>query len=125
MTDLKISKKMKVLAFLVGSSLTAAEYRNYRHSQMERLYSTSVSWLSDTPTAESAVRKLNTYAGSGATDLLLKIATANTDFLDRRQYIAIHLLIERREPRLTKRIAALLQPSVGLARREVVATELQ
>jgi hypothetical protein len=116
---------MKVIAFLIGSYLAATEYWRYRHSQMESLHSTAISSLSEAPAAELAIRKVNTYAGSGATDLLLKIATADRDFVDGRQDIAIRLLIQRREPKRTSRVATLLQPSVGLARREVVATELQ
>jgi hypothetical protein len=122
---LKISPKMKLLALVVGSYLTVMEYSDYRHSQLRQLYSTAVSWSSDSLAAESAVRKLNSYRWSAPQDLLVKIATADRDFLDQRQDLAIQLLIAHGDPNLTKRVVRLLQPSVGLARREAVATALQ
>jgi hypothetical protein len=122
---LKISLRMKLLALVAGSYLTAMEISNYRHSQLAKLYSTAVSWSSDTFAADSAVRKLNSYRGSEPKDLLVKVATGDRDFLDDRQYLAIQLLIAHGDPNLTKRVAILLQPSVGLARREAVAKALQ
>jgi hypothetical protein len=116
---------MKLLALVVGSYLTVMEYSDYRRSQLRQLYSTAVSWSSDSLAAESAVRKLNSYRGSAPQDLLVKIATADRDFLDQRQDLAIQLLIAHGDPNLTKRIVRLLQPSVGLARREAIATALQ
>jgi hypothetical protein len=122
---LKISLKMRLLALVLGSYLTAMEFSNYRHSQLAQLYSTAVSRSSDSLAAESAVRQLNSYRGSEPKDLLVKIATADRDFLDHRQDLAIELLLAHGDPNLTKRVAILLQPSVGLARREAVATALQ
>jgi hypothetical protein len=122
---LMISRRTKILALVLGSFLTAAEYWNYRSSQMMRLYSTSVSPSATGPVAESAIRQLNGYVGSQPKDLLVKIATADRDFIDGRQDFAIHLLIARRDTNLTRRIAVLLQPSIGLARREAVAAALQ
>lgn len=116
---------MKIFAFVLGSFLTAMEYWNYRRDEIMKLYSTAVSPSSDQAVAESAIRKLNAYIGSEPKDLLLKIATRDRDFLDDRQDFAINLLISRHDVNLTKRIAALLQPSIGLARREGVATALQ
>jgi len=122
---LKISLKMKLLALLVGSILTAMELSKYRHSQLSKLYSTAVSWSSDSYAAESAVRKLNAYRGAEPTDLLVKIVTGSRDFFDGRQALAIQLLVARGDTNITKRVAILLQPSVSLARREAVATVLQ
>jgi hypothetical protein len=122
---LKITLRMKLLALVVGSYLTVMEYSNYRHAQLTKLYSTAVSWSSYTIAAESAVRKLNAYRGAKPTDLLVKLATGGRDFLDDRQELAIQLLVARGDANVTKRVAVLLQPSVGLARREAVATALQ
>jgi hypothetical protein len=121
----KITLRMKVLALLVGSYLTAMEISNYRHSQLAKLYSTSVSYSSETSAAESAVRKLNSYRGSEPKDLLVKIATGEREFHDDRQEIAIQLLMVRGNTDVTRRIAVLLQPSVGLSRRQAVATALE
>ena len=121
----QITRRMKVLAFVLGSFLTAIEYWNHRMVELEHLYSTSISPSSERPTAEAAVRKLNTYAGSEPKKFLLKLATADRDFLDNRQDLAIRLLMTRGDPSLTIRLVALLQPSVGLARRESVAEALQ
>jgi hypothetical protein len=57
---------------------------DYRHSQLRQLYSTAVSWSSDSFAAESAVRKLNSYRGAEPQDLLVKMVTADRDFLDDR-----------------------------------------
>jgi hypothetical protein len=86
---LKITLRMKLLALVVGSYLTVMEYSSYRHAQLTKLYSTAVSWSSETIAAESAVRKLNAYRGAEPTDLLVKLATGGRDFLDDRQELAI------------------------------------
>ena len=77
---LKISLRMKLLALVLGSYLTAREISNFRHSQLRQLYSTAVSWSSDSAAADSAVRKLNSYRGSEPKDLLVKMATADPGF---------------------------------------------
>jgi hypothetical protein len=71
------------------------------------------------------VAKLDSYHGKRASDLLVRIAMADREFVDDRQDLAIRMIAERDDPEALTALTGLLQPHVELARREAVARALQ
>jgi hypothetical protein len=92
---------------------------------MDRLHKIALSPASSTELANSSVRKLSSYRGLRAIEFLLQIATADREFIDGRQELAIQEIARRPDSDATHRLAMLLQPFNGLARREAVASALE
>jgi hypothetical protein len=116
--------RFKILLALVAAWLLAGAYILYRYSEIGRLTKIALSPLSDTASADSAISQLSAYRGFWATDSLLRIATADREFIDDRQDLAIQAIAVRANPVALAQLATLLQPSNGLARREAVAKAL-
>jgi len=123
--DVKISGHVKSLIAVFTVSLLVGTHVLYKRSEIARLEKIALSPSADTATAKSAVDKLRTFYGSNATDSLLRVATADREFIDGRQDLAIEALATRANPEEIAQLAQLLQPSVGLARREAVTAALK
>lgn len=115
---------MQWLAVPVGLGLMAMQYLDHRNAEMSRLYSTSSSPASSPNAAKAAIKALNAYSAGNSTKLLIQLATADRDYLDDRQDFTIQLLVSKNDPETTEQLARLLQPSIGLARREAVTKAL-
>lgn len=100
-------------------------YVIYRHSRIATLHRIALSPLSDTATADAAVRYLNAYKGLAATDSLMDVALSELPLIDNRQVLAIRSLAQRGDPSALTRLTELLQPQVDFDRREAVAAALQ
>jgi hypothetical protein len=92
---------------------------------MQRFFEVAISPTTVTVTADEALTKLNSYHGKHASDLLVRIALADRDFVDDQQEIAIRMIAERDDPNALASLTDLLQPHIELARREAVAKALQ
>lgn len=122
--ELRISRRGKFLLALLAVWLLAGAYIVYRHFAIERLEKLALSPASGTASAGAAIKKLSAYRGSWPTDSLLSIATADREFIDDRQDLAIHAVAIRGNAVAIAQLSELLQPSNGLARREAVAKAL-
>lgn len=92
---------------------------------MSQLSEIAMSPTSVTAAADEAVTKLNAYHGKRATNLLLRLALTEREFIDDRQERAIRLIAERNDAEALTSLATLLQPHITMARREAVANALQ
>ena len=126
-TDMRMNKWMwwSVGILLVLVWLISGAYIVYRHSRITTLRRIALSALSDTATADAAVRDLNTYKGVAATDSLMDVALSEFPSIDNRGVVAIRSLAKRGDPSTLTRLTELLQPQVDFDRREAVAAALQ
>jgi hypothetical protein len=113
------------LAATILVLLATSAFIVFRASQMLRLFETAISPSSVTADADEAIKKLDAYHGKRATDLLVRIAIADREFVDDRQDLAIRLTGEKNDPSALATLASLLQPHIELGRREAVAKALQ
>jgi hypothetical protein len=97
----------------------------FRASRIQRFFEIAISPSTVTATADEALAKLNSYHGKRASDLLVRIALADRDFVDDRQDLAIGMIADRDDAGALSSLADLLQPHIELARREDVAKALQ
>jgi hypothetical protein len=112
------------LAIPVGIGLMVMQYVDHRSAVISRLFATASSPSSSPDIAKAAIKKLNTYSGSKPKKLLIQLAVADRDYLDERQDFTIQLLVTQNDPDTNEQMARLLQPFIGLARREVVTKAL-
>jgi hypothetical protein len=125
-----MGKTLKILfAFGVVATIAAAGYLSYRNKAMNRLYAEAAGYpqfFRGTGESTEAVKRLATYRGQRATELLLDIALGHGPFVwGNTQTEAIKELANRSDPDVAVVMASLLQPHEGLVTRQAAATALR
>lgn len=119
----------RLLAFGAVVAIAAAAYLSYRNKQMDRLYAEAAGYpqfFRGTSQSTDAVRRLATYRGQRATEMLLEIGLGHGPLVwGDVQSEAIKALAKRNDPDVALAVANLLQPHEGLATRQAAATALQ
>jgi hypothetical protein len=119
----------RLLALGVVLAIAAASYLSYRNRQMDRLYAEAAGYpqsFRGTVQSTDAVRRLATYRGRRATEMLLEIGLGHGPLVwGDTQSEAINELGKRNDPGVALAVANLLQPHEGLATRQAAATALQ
>jgi len=114
--------KLALSSLLLLSILIALGIILHRHHQMADLYEKALK--GPTSDAEAAVVELGTFHGEEPTDLLLRLASPKSRFLDDRQTFAVQILAKQHDPRTTARLAQSLKPYSSLALRRDVSQAL-
>jgi len=116
------STKFRLLSLFLLSILVALALPLYRHHRMTELYKKAL--RGQTSDADSAMRELGNFHGEESADLLLRLASPTSRFVDNRQTVAVQILARRNNATVTARLAESLKPYSSLSLRKDVSQAL-
>ena len=118
---------LRVVGIMSVIGLLVLGYLDYRNRHLQALYGRVVSPLTGSQDAVSAVRKIATYRGRRATEILLAVATSGSGWSEATgtRTAAIEELEKRDDPEVGATLADLLQPHESLRTREMASAALE